>query len=90
MKAVMRALFKVSPSLRKRAKAARRAVEQRTDRRLVDQWHNEIRPNIETTIASNHSMPVTLKSHLAIRARTIATMKVTTVRRLFFALSIFV
>lgn len=49
-KAVMRALFKVSPSLRKRAKAARRAVEQRTDRRLVDQWHNEIRPNIETTL----------------------------------------
>jgi pyruvate,water dikinase len=49
-KAVMRALFKVTPSLRKRTKAARQAFEDRTDQRLVQQWHTEIRPRVESTL----------------------------------------
>lgn len=49
-KPVMRALFKVSPSLRRRTKAARQAREERTDQRLVQQWHNEIRPKVESTL----------------------------------------
>jgi phosphohistidine swiveling domain-containing protein len=49
-KPVMRALFRVSPSLRRRTKAARQALEQRTDQRLVQQWHNEIRPKVESTL----------------------------------------
>ena len=49
-KPVIRALFRVSPSLRRRTKAARQALEQRTDQRLVQQWHNEIRPKVESTL----------------------------------------
>jgi pyruvate,water dikinase len=49
-KPVMRALFHVAPLLRQRKRAARRAVEQRTDRRLLEQWNTEVRPTTEATL----------------------------------------
>ena len=50
-KPVMRALFNVAPLLRKRKRAARRAVAERTDRRLLDEWQTAVRPTIERTLA---------------------------------------
>ncbi len=49
-KPIMRALFKLVPSMRKRARAARRAASERLDRRLFDRWHEEVKPEIEATI----------------------------------------
>ena len=49
-KPVMRALFNVAPLLRQRKRAARQAVAQRVDRRLVEQWHTETRPITAATL----------------------------------------
>lgn len=49
-KPVMRTLFRVAPLLRQRKRAARKALEQRTDRRLLEQWNREVRPTTEVTL----------------------------------------
>lgn len=49
-KPVMRTLFKVTPSLRRKNRAARDAAQKRTERRLVEQWHTTIRPRIESKL----------------------------------------
>lgn len=49
-KPVMRALFTVAPLLRKRKRAARRAVAERTDRLLLEEWHTKVRPTVDKTL----------------------------------------
>lgn len=68
---VMKALFRLLPPLRRREKTARRALAERTDRVLAEQWRSEIRPVIEEKLDAWWSLdPVTLddtslQAHLA-------------------------
>lgn len=47
---VMRAMFHLIPLLRKRRRAARRALSERIDRRLRDEWTSTVGPATEATL----------------------------------------
>ena len=49
-KPLMRLLFRLVPELRRAARTARTAWEQRIDRRLLEEWRTEAAPRIEETI----------------------------------------
>ena len=49
-KPIMRALFRISPLLRGRKRAARIASEQRIDQQLLDEWDAEVGPATDATV----------------------------------------
>ena len=50
-KLVMRMLFRIVPPLRRRRAAARSAIANRVDRRLLDQWNTQVGPETDRTLA---------------------------------------
>lgn len=53
---IMRAMFRIIPSLRQRERAAKRVFAGRVDQQLVGEWRNEIQPATEAKLAGWHDL----------------------------------
>jgi len=60
--AIMRLMFRIIPSLRRREKTARNAFAHRTDRKLVAEWRDKMRPAIERELHDWYDLDMTALS----------------------------